>query len=380
MSHPQRDVLAHLRVLDISQLLPGPCAAQILGDLGARVIKVEPPQGDGGRQILGGLFSAANRNKRSLALDLKSEVGRADFFEVARAADVIIEGYRPGVVDRLGIGYAQVAAVHPKIVYCSVSGYGQDGVNSRVPGHDINYLAASGALSFPGHWGEKPRRPGVPMADVAAASYAVIAILAALGERDRTHRGCHLDVSMTDVMSAWAAVRGGARLERSADDRRHLYPTNDIFMTKDERWLAVGAVEERFWEGLKHALSTDEPRLTDRRFVGLEGRLEHGDEIQSLLSEVFARHSLESWIARFKNTDVPVSAVQSLEEVADRQTSTGRGIMQEVDGERHIVFPVRMDGVVMGRLRSKSPVLGDSGAVLRRGDDAWQQVNDASVR
>lgn len=341
-------LLAGVRVLDASQLLPGPWAAQVLGDLGAEVTKVEPPNGDGGRLIRGELFAAANRNKRGVVVDLKNPDGVTEFLDLAREHDVLVEGFRPGVMDRLGVGYEHVAAVNPGIVYCSISGYGAHG--EELPGHDINYLAASGALSFSGHWGEQPRRPGVPMADLGSSCFAVIAIVSALYARGGTGRGCHLDVSMTDVMTAWAAARGGRRLERDADDRRHLYPTNDVFATADGTWLALGAVEERFWEPTRAVLATVDPAFDDERFMGLDNRLRHGDELHELLHRTFATRDRDTWLALFDGTDAPVSPVLSLNEVADRSD-----LVRTLDGERHVVFPVRRDGEVLGGLRGTAP-------------------------
>jgi len=372
MPDQSQGVLAGVRVLDVSQLLPGPWAAQVLGDLGATVTKVEPPGGDSGREIRGDLFDAANRNKRSVVADLKTDAGRQRLLSLAAGSDVLVEGFRPGVMDRLGVGYADVRRVNEGIVYCSISGYGADGAMRDFPGHDINYLAASGALSFTGHWGEPPRRPGVPMADLASSCFAVIAIVSALYERDTGGgHGGHLVVSMTDTMSAWAAARGGRRLERDADDRRHLYPTNDMFLTRDGRWLAVGAVEERFWTEVRAVLSEDEPRVCDGRFTGVDGRIEHGDELQALLAGTFARRDLDEWLAMFKGTDAPVSPVRSLVEMAEATQATeasegpgGEGIVRSLDGQRHVVFPVRLDGEVMGKLRSTAasyPGYGNDG-------------------
>ncbi|HEX2131125.1 MAG TPA: CoA transferase [Actinophytocola sp.] len=352
---PDQGVLEGIRVLDASQLLPGPWAAQLLGDLGADVTKVEPPSGDGGRQIRGELFAAANRNKRSVVIDLKTRAGTAEFLDLAREHDVLVEGFRPGVMERLGVGYEQVAEVNPGIVYCSVSGYGARG--DHAPGHDINYLAASGALSFSGHWGQTPRRPGIPMADLGSSCFAGLAVVSALYDRTRTGRGCHLDVSMTDVMTAWAAARGGPRLERAADDRRHLYPTNDVFRAADGRWLALGAVEERFWEPTRAVLATVEPAFEDERFKGLDNRMRHGDEVHELLHRTFARRDRDDWLAMFAGTEAPVSAVLSLTEAADRELAADSGVVQTLDGERHVVFPVRRDGRVMGRLRGTAPEL-----------------------
>jgi crotonobetainyl-CoA:carnitine CoA-transferase CaiB-like acyl-CoA transferase len=358
MSDPTPGVLAGLRVLDVSQLLPGPWAAQLLADLGATVTKVEPPGGDGARTIRGDLFAATNRNKRSVVLDLKDPAGRAALLTAARDADVLIEGYRPGVMERLGLGYEDLTSVNAGIVYCSISGYGRDRPDSQVSGHDINYLAASGALSFSGHWGEPPRRPGVPMADLASANVAVIAILSALYDRaGGSGRGCHLDVSMTDTMTSWAAARGGSRQERTADDRGHLYPTNDVFRTRDGRWIALGAVEEKFWEAARMVLSQVEPALADDRYSGLDSRMRLGDEVHALVAAAFAQRDLGSWLDFFKDTDAPVSPVLGLKEVVEDPINLDRGLVQTLGPERHVVFPVRRNGVVMGSLRSPSPPL-----------------------
>jgi crotonobetainyl-CoA:carnitine CoA-transferase CaiB-like acyl-CoA transferase len=344
----ERGVLDGVRVLDASQLLPGPWAAQLLGDLGAEVTKVEPPDGDGGRMISGELFAAANRNKRGVIVDLKSSRGKAQFLDLAREHDVLVEGFRPDVMDRLGVGYAAVSEVNPRIVYCSISGYGAHG--EQLPGHDVNYLAASGALSFSGHWAQEPRRPGVSMADLGSSCFAVIAILSALYERTHTGVGCHLDVSMTDVMTAWAAARGGSRLERTADDRRHLYPTNDIFAAADGQWLALGAVEERFWEATRAVLASVDRAFDDDRFVGMDNRMRSGDELHALLQRTFATRNRDDWLTLFAGTDAPVSPVRSLSEVANTSD-----LVSTLDGERHVVFPVRRNDKVMGQLRTTAP-------------------------
>ena len=358
-----------VRVLDVSQLLPGPYAAQLLADLGADVIKVEPPQGDGARRIRGELFVGTNRNKRGVVLDLKDEAGRTELLRLAAEADVLVEGYRPGVTARLGIGYDDVAALNPGIIYCSISGFGQDG--AQVPGHDLNYLAQSGVLSFSGHWGETPRRPGAPMADLGSASFAAVAVLAALRERDRTGRGGHLDVSMTDVMTAWAATRGGPRLERSVDITDHLYPTNDLYRTRDGHQLALGAIEEKFWRAARQVLAQVEPRLDDPRWDTEAGRLEHGDELHALVAGAIAQRDRDEWLRDFAGSDAPATSVRSLADAVSDHLARDTGLVAEQDGQRHVLFPVRRDGHVMGRLRSTAPSLDSDQAPNREEPIRW---------
>lgn len=348
-----------LTVLDASQLLPGPYAAQMLGDLGAEVIKIEPPRGDAAREFRGDIFTVANRNKTSRLLDLKSTEGRAELLRLAATCDVFFEGYRPGVAERLGIGYDDLAAINPGIVYCSITGYGRGDERSGLPGHDINYIAAAGALSFSGHWGQRPQRPGVPLADMGAASYAVIAILAALRERDRTGRGGHVDVSMTDVMLAWASVRGGAHLDTGVEVTRHLYPTNDVFVTRDGRRIAIGALEERFWQQARPVLAQVEPRLAEPRWDDEQARTTYAQEAYDLVAGAVAQRDLAGWLEAFAGVDTPVSPVASLAEAVEARAGQGDGLVRELDGQRHVVFPVKLNGEVLGTLRAPAPALPD---------------------
>ncbi|MBE0627003.1 MAG: CoA transferase, partial [Burkholderiales bacterium] len=186
--------LEGIKVADFSALIPGPFSSAILSDLGADVIKIEPPRGDAARTLLPAVFHAANRNKRSIALDLKHAQARPVIERLARWADVLIESNRPGVAARLGIDYASLSALNPRLIYCSLSGYGQNGPWRDKPGHDIGYVGASGGLSYPGSWLGKPARSSIPIADMQGGSFVTIAILAALHERGTSGRGAELDL------------------------------------------------------------------------------------------------------------------------------------------------------------------------------------------
>lgn len=345
--------LAGLRVLDLSIFLPGPFSTQILGDLGADVLKIEPPTGDPGRDIGGDLFDAVNRSKRSQRLDLKDAEDRARCLELAVEADVFIEGFRPGVADRLGVGYDAIRAVNPRIIYCSISGFGQSGPQRDRPGHDLLYLAGSGALSIRGHWGEAPRRSGVPVADLAAASYATIAILAALRARDATGDGTRLDLAIQDAALAFTSVRGGSDLTHDPDDESHLYPANELFETSDGELVALAAVEDHFVDRLRTALADVEPALLDERFNATEGKRQHADDLHDLVAGAVGRLSAREVIARLEEHDVPGGRVQSLGKAAD--LAHERGLVKELDGQRHVVFPVLADGEPLGRSSSVAP-------------------------
>ena len=241
--------LAGINVLDLSRLLPGPYCSMILADHGARVIAVEDP-----RYRPEGLFAPAYRNKQHMTLNLKTVAGREVFSRLAGWADVLIEGFRPGVTTRLKVDYASVRRVNPRIVYCSITGYGQTGrLRDRV-GHDVNYLAQSGVLDLIGPADGPPCIPGVQIADIAGGGMnAAIGILMALISRQRTGEGQHIDISMTDGLIGLLPVALFLNADRATAPRRsdsllsHRYACYTAYATADGRHLAIGALENRFW-------------------------------------------------------------------------------------------------------------------------------------
>ena len=358
----QRDAgwpaLDDVKVFDLTGLLPGPFATQILADLGADVVKVESIAGDGARRLPMEMFRQSNRNKRSVALDLKHPDSKAAVRRLAEWADVVIEGFRPGVTERLGVSYAQLSAINPKIVYCSISGYGQSGPWRDVPGHDLNYLAAGGAMSLPGHWLERtPRRCGLPVADVTASCFAAIAILSALRKRDRTGKGCQLDISLTDAALAFTALRRGLDVDQPG--RLYLFPINDLFECADGRAIALGMVEEHFWRNFRKALAGAVPALDDPRFDSEALRREHGDELSTLMHQTIRQRPSADWIALLTKHDVPVQLAFTPSEAASSEQMAARGVVRSIGGERHIPFPVLVDGVPGGAARSGPPAVGE---------------------
>jgi crotonobetainyl-CoA:carnitine CoA-transferase CaiB-like acyl-CoA transferase len=347
-----------LRVLDLSALLPGPFCAQTLADLGADVIKVEPP-GEMTRRSTTGILNMCNRNKRAIVLDLKSAAGVSDCLALAASCDVVIEGFRPGVVDRLGVGFSAVSAVRPGIVYCSISGYGQEGPEAQTPGHDVNYLAASGALSYSGQWRRLgPMRPAIPVADLGAALYASVSILAALRHRDATGESTHIDIALADCAMALATARGGRNQLIRADDRLHLFPTNGIYRCADGQYLALGVVEEHFWQGLRDELAKHEPSFSDARYATEALRRQHGDDLLELLEKTLALASADDWVTRLSARDVPVSKIVTLAEAVDSPQVRARGIVATIDDERHVMFPAIWNGRAVASLRMPTPALG----------------------
>jgi alpha-methylacyl-CoA racemase len=292
--------LAGLRVLDLSIWRPGPYATSLLVPLGADVLKVEPPGGDPMRHY-GGLFAAINRGKRSVELDLKEESGRARATDLAAQADVLVEGFRPGVLARFGLDEAAVRKRNPGIVYCSISGYGQDDPRAALPGHDVNYQAWSGSLTPEG--GPATALPPLPTADLAAGLTAAFGICAARLGRVAGGAGAYLDVSMTDVLSTWTGPTGAA--ERRRPDAPAPIPGYGLFATADGGQVSLGVLNEQpFWSSLCRELG-----LGALAGLGFEERCERGAELQRAVAEAVGRETRDDLVVRLAAAGVPVAPV-----------------------------------------------------------------------
>jgi alpha-methylacyl-CoA racemase len=354
--------LQGVRVVDLSRLLPGPFCSLLLADLGAEVIKVEEPGvGDYTRWMpphvgeTGAIFAALNRGKKSVGLDLKSPRGRGLLLELAATADVLLESFRPGVADRLGLGYEALRQKKPSLVYCAISGYGQDGPLCAQAGHDVSYLAYAGALGLTGPAGGAPVIPAVQIADLAGGAYpAAVGILAALLEARGTGEGSFVDVSMTEGALAllgplYAALGAGdAEPERGRMPLTGRFPCYRIYPTKDGRHLAVGALEPKFFERLCQALGC--PDLADQGLA--EG--EHGERVAAELEELFLQQSLDEWMAWLETADACVAPVLRPAEVPQSPQMLARSAFLELD-------------LGAGRLRVPGPavrILGQSTAAI----------------
>ncbi|WP_370305453.1 CaiB/BaiF CoA transferase family protein [Sinimarinibacterium flocculans] len=357
-----------LRVLDFSLLLPGPFATVTLADLGAEVLKIEPLAGDFARRMAGPMHTMVNRNKRTLALDLKNPAARPLIERLACWADVVVEGFRPGVAQRLGVDHAALSALNPRLVYCSISGYGQTGPDRDRPGHDLNYQAASGGLMFSGHWQGPPRRSGVPVADLAGASLAAIAILAALHERQRSGSGRYLDLALADAALAHSAARHG--LDAEGPSRGHLYPTNDMFETADGRRLALGIIEEHFWASFVAATADLAPDMGRAAWANEAGRLADGDALHARIAGLLRSQTSETWLKRFARHDVPAQRVLSPAEASRTPQALARALILERDGQRHIPFPVWADGRRGARLQRVATSVGA---------DTWSTLDELGL-
>jgi crotonobetainyl-CoA:carnitine CoA-transferase CaiB-like acyl-CoA transferase len=346
-----RGPLAGLRVLDLTRLLPGPVCTLHLADLGADVVKIEDTgAGDYARDLgtrpgaVSAFFLAVNRNKRSAALNLKDPRGREAFIGLAKAADVIVEGFRPGVVGALGIGYDAIAAVNPRIVYASISGYGQTGPRATTAGHDINYLARSGVLDQSGNRGGPPALCNLQIADLlGGAATAAIGILASLVDAQRTGRGRYVDVAMADgalahnIFALHALNQWGSTLPRGGDLLTGGVPCYGVYGTRDGRWLAVGALEDKFWKTLCQTLGR--PDLAG----GAMAQGDDGAHVRGELTAIFAGAPLAHWTDLFANVDCCVTPVSTLDEaLADPQFAARGMVVDRPDGSRQYAPPYRL--------------------------------------
>jgi crotonobetainyl-CoA:carnitine CoA-transferase CaiB-like acyl-CoA transferase len=332
-------------VVDFSMFVPGPFCSAILADLGAEVIKIEPPRGDPGRGYVPVQFRTENRNKRSLSVDLKHSDAAKIVEKLARHCHVVIEGFRPGVAKRLGIDYDALKKANPKLIYCSISGYGQTGPWRERPGHDVNYVAAAGALAFPGQWLKPPARSSLPIADMSGGAFAAIAILSAL------HKGesAYLDLSLFESAFFLASMRHS--LDPNVDPKAHIFPVNDVFETNDGKRLTLGILEEHFWQNFVRCV----PGFDSDEFSTDAKRRANGDALSRKLSEKMREKTAAQWMAVLDANDVPVDLCVNPGEAVENAQLKER----KAASGGHALFPVWANGRRGGGLRRGVPALGE---------------------
>jgi crotonobetainyl-CoA:carnitine CoA-transferase CaiB-like acyl-CoA transferase len=377
--------LSGVRVLDLSRLIPGPFCTLILSDLGASVDKLEDPHvGDYMRVFppskrgLSGRFNALNRDKRSLCLDLKKPDGRDTLLKLVKRYDVVVESFRPGVLDKLGVGFAALARENPRIIMLSISGYGQDGPFRDKAGHDLNYIATAGVLGMAGPPDRPPPTPPIQLADIAGgALFGAVGILAALYERERTGRGQQVDVSMCEGALAFMIPdlgnydasgrpprRGGELLNGGA-------ASYGVYRTKDGRFLSVGALEPKFWTAFNQAIG---------RAVDLSELI--GDEttqqkVRGEIQAILETKTRDEWEAILVG-DVCVEPVLGADELLQHPQHRARGLFFELDGLMQTRTP-------FGRAEGHRPppsLGGDGAAILREagfGDGDIEALRAAGI-
>lgn len=340
--------LRGLRVLDLSRLLPGGYCTLVMADLGAEVIKVEEPgKGDTLRNWppaasngMSGPFLALSRGKRSITCNLKTSAGCQVLRDLAATADVLVESFRPGVMDRLGVGYAALAAINPRLVYAAISGFGAEGSRASLAGHDLNYQALSGALSFSGSRESGPWPPGLQVADLGGGGLlALVAILAALRVRDRTGAGQFCDVAMSEGVLSWLTVHAGAYAvsgrspQPGAEVINGGYACYGVYRCADGASLAVAPLEPRFFSTLCDRLGVAE--LTDWQYD--EARQ---GELRDRLSEVFRRRPRAEWLVELDGLDVCVTPVYDVDQAFDDPEHRRRGAVIDLPLDDGTVLPV----------------------------------------
>ena len=370
--------LVGIKVLDLTRLLPGPFCSLLLADFGAEVIKVEQPgPGDYIRwyppliQDTSGIFLLLNRNKKSLTLNLNTVAGKEIFYRLVREADVVLEGFRPGVAKKLGIDWATLQEINQGLIYCSISGYGQDGPYAAKPGHDINYLGYAGVLGITGRAGQAPALPGVQIADIGGgALMAAIGILLALAARGRTGRGQFVDVAMLDGVIAWLPIVAGSFFVDGAvpgpGETRLTgkYACYDVYRTKDGRYVSLGALEPHFWEKLCRFLGRAE--YIKWQFVD-----EKQDELRVFLNEQFLSRSRDEWVAIFEQIDTCGGPVYDLAEVFTDPQVLHRRMVFELTHPRlgkikQLGFPIKLSATP-AQVRQAPPEPGEHTAEILTG-------------
>jgi alpha-methylacyl-CoA racemase len=369
-----------LRVLDLTRLLPGGFCTLLLADLGADVIKVEdtgagdyvrwaPPHYDGADpSAASALFLSLNRGKRSARVDLKTPAGRDVLVRLARDADVLVESFRPGVLDRLGVGWEALHAANPRLVYCAITGYGQDGPYRDRAGHDTNYLALNGLLGLTGAPDGPPVQAAGQIADLGGgALMAAFGILAALRERDRSGEGQLVDVSMTDGSLSWLAMVAARMFaEGAAPARGTLELAGGLVCYRPYRcadgWVTLGALEPKFWRAWCAGVGRED--LAERQFEPV-GSPAHGE-----IEAVFAARTRAEWAAFNDEHDCCVEPVLALDEALDSELVRARGMVAELD-QPGVDGPVRLLGVPVklsrtpgDPARAPGPVLGEHTAAV----------------
>ena len=332
-------MLEGIRILDFTQYLPGPHATLRLADMGADVIKIEAPFGDLARFSLdehaqSPVFLAQNRKKKSVVLNLKNEEDRKAALELAREADVVIEGFRPGVAARIGIGYEEIKSVKPDIIYCSLTGYGQTGSISHLGGHDINYMSLSGMLAQTKDQNGKPRLPSNTLADFIGGISASEAILAALVKRMRTNEGSYIDLAITKtllpLMSNHILIESLTGEEHGVERLSGAFVCYTLYETSDQRFIAIGALEEKFWHNFCRGVGKEE--WQKEQF----SRAESGNPIYEEIQALIRTKSLSEWSRFAREVDCCMSPVLETSELIEAEELREWNLISDSGSYRYV--------------------------------------------
>lgn len=375
--------LAGLKVLDCTHVIAGAYCSLVLADLGADVVKIEPPAGESTRGMAGGnggfrAFDYVNRNKRAIALDLSTPAGADVVRRLAASADVFVENYRPGAMDRMGLGYEALSAINPRLVYCSVSGFGLDGPYRERGGFDLVTQAMSGIMSFVGEVGsEVPCSTAVPISDLNAGVFAAVGVLAALQSRATTGKGQHVETSLLESALAYTIWETGMYLSTGEVAKRNgarhrLAAPYEPLKTADGH-IVVGVNSQRMWKRLCAAL--DEPGLaTEAGFESPPLRVRNRDALQARLEGVLARHGRDHWLARLEAEGVPAGPLNDIAQAWDNPQVKARGLLGETGGRRFVKTPIKLHDTPVALERGPADVGQDTRAVLAEAGFTGEEI------
>lgn len=358
-----------VRILDFSRLLPFNYATLLLADMGAEVLKIEEPiLGDYMRwapPILkkeNAVFLMLNRNKKSMKLNLKTEKGREIVRKLVEKYDVVFETFRPGVMEKLGLGYNELKKINPKIIYCSTTGYGQDGPYIDKPGHDINYISVAGILGVTGRHTGAPVIPGIPIADMSSGVFSALAIVSALLARERTGRGQYIDVSMTDAVLTFNVLHIGTYISGYSLGEEGTLSTlgesayYNVYETKDQEFIAFGNIEGKFWANFCKIIGRED--LISKQFVSKSEE----KKILSEVREIMRTKTRDEWLKLMEGQDICVTPVYSIGEVIQDTQLRHRKMFIEVEhpveGKTlHVAFPLKFSETP-ATIRTPAPLFG----------------------
>jgi crotonobetainyl-CoA:carnitine CoA-transferase CaiB-like acyl-CoA transferase len=372
--------LAGIRVIELANFIAGPLCGTLLADMGADVVKIEPPKGDMGRamppqhQGESVSFVALNRNKRSLVLDLKQPAARNVLLKLAAKSDVFLEAYRPGALEKMGLGSADVKAINPKIVYTSVSGFGQTGPYRRRAGVNLIIEAFSGALSVTGEPDKMPTRPGIQTADVFGALFATYATLASLVGAERQGEGRIADVSLVEASIAAAAWEAAdylatGNVPKALGNKHRLNAPYQLFETRDARYLAIGTPNDQLFEKLMQVLGLAE-HVSDPRFASYASRKQHEAPLLAVVEPAVRGRAAEELEAALLVAGIPCARVNNFKEVFDDPHIIARRVVNDVDHPRLGKMKAVRNPVLLDRdgpdLHRPSPVLGEHSEEILR--------------
>ena len=368
--------LEKIKVLDLTQVMAGPFCCQVLADMGAHVTKVEPREtGESARRSMGfrygrgedtAAFIAINRNKKSMTLDLKGDAGRGIFYKLAREADVIVENYRPGVTEKLGIDYETIQEINPRIIYASISGFGQTGPYAMRAGYDLIAQGMSGVMSVTGEPGGPPAKCGIPVGDLSAGMFCAIGVLSAYIAREETGRGQHIDTSLFEgalALSIWetAELWATGRVPQPFGSAHRLTAPYQALQTSDG-YINVGANNGRLWARLCNAIGREE-LIEDPRFSTNDGRMENRAELAEELEKTLADKTTGEWVDILLEAGFPAAPIHDYQQVFEDPHTIAREMMVEMDHPvegkvKGLGIPVKLSETP-GKIRRPAPLLGE---------------------